>query len=475
MAQKRSLNVGIVGLSTLGTLIARNIAFKSRTAVYLQLYNPSNTAKMRRLCDELWEDGAQCAMRLHTEKSTLLKWSEILILATPESMTHELMGVFLPQTGSLQPPSHYPGSASPSDRNDSILNNLRPGHIVVDHSAFTHQYVLHTAAEVRRRGAFYLDAPFSGNAAQVKMGALTLMIGGEVAAYEKILPLFRLYADSITHMGDSGTGAAAKQIVQQLVGIHTVAAAEAMTLAHHFEIQDYTKLISVLDASWGSSVMLRRNGATLEKLLRNPGDPPPSAPFNVSVLHRELKHLLPGENPLDEQEEACHPSTSPSPLPQLPLTSLCFNLYKKALQCGSGSAEPASVVHFLDAEANESRTGKKKMRFRRLRKARRQWRGKGHKRSNSLTCFEKDRGETSAQETGKSDKLNESKTVAAFPTKHEVEEGGGGGQSEEGQKRTSFPSVYKSGKKSSREVHFKRDLIPSTLKPRLTRKSIESY
>ncbi|KNH09676.1 dehydrogenase-like protein [Perkinsela sp. CCAP 1560/4] len=335
---KTSLNVALVGLSTLGHAIARNIAFKSRSAVYLQLYNPSNTKKMRFVCDAIWQDGAQCAIRMHTDKRTLLKWSDVIIFATPASLTYELLN---PGEKNRQNPL-----PKTSDMMLSMMEGVRPGQIFIDHSASVPEHVEHMADHIHRRGATYLDIPYNGNAAQAKQGSLTLMAGGALDVFNKVLPLLRLYAESITHMGKVGSGVSAKMILQQLIALHSVAAAEAMTVAHHSGLNE-SKLLSVLDSSWASSVMLRRDAPAMESLLRNPDSHPPQGQFNIRHVYDDLKLLLTNdtlrENLIANKKENI----------QLPFTSTAFRMFQQIVNSGMGDCEMAALVHFLGVQSTE--------------------------------------------------------------------------------------------------------------------------
>ena len=329
---KKSLNVALVGLSTLGHSIARNIAFKSRAAVYLQLYNPSNTRKMRTVCDAIWEDGAQCAIRMHTDKRTLLKWSDVVIFATPAALTGDLLTLSA-KSGEHQLPST-------ADLSVSMVDGVRPGQIFIDHSANDTAAAKEVAAAIAARGGTYLDVPYNGNAAQAKQGTLTLMAGGPLETFNKVLPLLRLYAESITHLGDVGAGVTAKMILQQLVALHSIAAAEAMTVAHHAAI-DESKLLSLLDASWASSVMLRRDAPLMEKLLRNPDDAPPEGAFCIKHVYEDLKMLVTSDS-LRQNLRAKGKEDL-----QLPFTSTAFDILEQVVDAGMGQCEMAALVHFL--------------------------------------------------------------------------------------------------------------------------------
>jgi 3-hydroxyisobutyrate dehydrogenase-like beta-hydroxyacid dehydrogenase len=93
----------------------------------------------------------------------------------------------------------------------------------------------------------------------VEAATLSLMIGGDAEAFEKALPVLRNLGTTVVHLGPSGAGTAAKLANQLLVGVHSIACAEALALAQGLGV-DGEKLLQVLQRSWGQSRVLERNG-----------------------------------------------------------------------------------------------------------------------------------------------------------------------------------------------------------------------
>src|SRR3989338_3299083 len=88
---KRSLNVGVVGLGEMGRPIARNLAFRSRTALYLQLYG-RDRQRVATFADRVAEDGAQCAISLHHQLPTVTKWCDVVITCLKDrNAQHSIM------------------------------------------------------------------------------------------------------------------------------------------------------------------------------------------------------------------------------------------------------------------------------------------------------------------------------------------------------------------------------------------------
>ncbi|WP_273770540.1 NAD(P)-binding domain-containing protein, partial [Aeromonas hydrophila] len=62
------------------------------------------------------------------------------------------------------------------------------------------------AARINKTGAQYLDAPVSGGEGGAKAASLTIMVGGEQAAFDRVVPLFQLMGKNITLVGGNGDG-----------------------------------------------------------------------------------------------------------------------------------------------------------------------------------------------------------------------------------------------------------------------------
>ena len=108
-----------------------------------------------------------------------------------------------------------------------------------------------------RRDVYRCADKWGGRLAQ-QAGTLAIMCGGSDEAFTKALPYFELMGANVRHMGPNGAGTAMKLINQLLVGVHTVAAAEAFALANSagVDIEVASELLSV---AWGASAMVDRS------------------------------------------------------------------------------------------------------------------------------------------------------------------------------------------------------------------------
>jgi len=97
---------------------------------------------------------------------------------------------------------------------NGILDALRPGTIVVDHTTSSATVARDMHAAAAERGIGFLDAPVSGGQAGAENGQLTVMVGGEAAIFERALPVIRSYAKAVTLIGPTGSGQLAKMVNQ---------------------------------------------------------------------------------------------------------------------------------------------------------------------------------------------------------------------------------------------------------------------
>lgn len=75
----------------------------------------------------------------------------------------------------------------------------------------------------------FLDAPVSGQTIGAENGTLTVMIGGEAAAFEKALPAIQAFGKLIKHVGESGAGFAVKAVNNMLLAVNLCSVAEGFT------------------------------------------------------------------------------------------------------------------------------------------------------------------------------------------------------------------------------------------------------
>jgi 3-hydroxyisobutyrate dehydrogenase-like beta-hydroxyacid dehydrogenase len=112
-----------------------------------------------------------------------------------------------------------------------LLAGIRDGAVVCDTSTVDPETMRQLAPRVAARGATLLDTPVSGSVPVVERGELTVMVGGDASALQRVRPVLQHFATRIFHLGGTGAGATMKLVVNAAVHALNVALSEALVLA----------------------------------------------------------------------------------------------------------------------------------------------------------------------------------------------------------------------------------------------------
>jgi len=107
---------------------------------------------------------------------------------------------------------------------------LQKGQIVIDMSSTTQNTALEIGKALKKKKAFFLDAPVSGGTIGAEKGMLAIMVGGDKKIFNNVMPLFKSMGTAI-YVGKTGCGQVAKLANQTIVGISIGAVSEALILA----------------------------------------------------------------------------------------------------------------------------------------------------------------------------------------------------------------------------------------------------
>ena len=114
---------------------------------------------------------------------------------------------------------------------DGVLAGLRPGMVFVDMSTVSPKVSRTIAAQVTTIGAHMLDAPVSGSVSTLEEGKLSFMVGGERAAYERVLPILQDIGPKATYVGGNGLAASMKVATNLSLAVQMLAFSEGVLLA----------------------------------------------------------------------------------------------------------------------------------------------------------------------------------------------------------------------------------------------------
>jgi 3-hydroxyisobutyrate dehydrogenase-like beta-hydroxyacid dehydrogenase len=145
-----------------------------------------------------------------------------------------------------------------------IAHTAAAGTICIDHSTIATQGTRRMAALLAVKGITLLDAPVSGGSQGAVAGTLSIMVGGDAAAYAAALPLLQLYGKTIVHVGSSGAGQVVKACNQMVQVVNIQGIAEAMLLAQTNGV-DLHKVLECLSAGMAGSKMLDLMGGRMAR------------------------------------------------------------------------------------------------------------------------------------------------------------------------------------------------------------------
>lgn len=142
---------------------------------------------------------------------------------------------------------------------DGVADGASAGHIHIDMSTIAPAAAQSLAERLAARGVTALDAPVSGGEIGAINATLTIMAGGDVAAFERVRPLFEAMGRSATHIGAAGAGQVAKACNQIITGVGVAAVAEALNFAHKSGV-DAAKVRGALLGGFAYSRILENHG-----------------------------------------------------------------------------------------------------------------------------------------------------------------------------------------------------------------------
>lgn len=165
-----------------------------------------------------------------------------------------------------------------------VASGAKPGLIVVDNSTISPVATQAFALRLKKQGVTFLDAPVSGGDIGAKNGTLSIMVGGDEAAFETIKPVLAAMGKNIQRLGDVGAGQACKACNQICVLGNLLAACEAIKLARTFGL-DIEKMASVVSGGAGGSWQLQNLTPKIAK-----GDFAPA--FMIDLALKDLAIVL---------------------------------------------------------------------------------------------------------------------------------------------------------------------------------------
>lgn len=290
------MNIGFIGLGVMGRPMADHLIDAGHSVTL---------SRVKEASQYLIDKGGKAAA---TPKA-VAEASEVVILMVPD--TPDVEAVLFGENG--------------------VAEGLKPGTLVIDMSSISPVATKDFAKRIETLGCDYLDAPVSGGEAGAKNAALTIMVGGKQAVFDRALPLFQTLGKTITLIGGSGDGQTAKVANQIVVGLTIEAIAEALTFAK-VAGADVSKVREALMGGLAASRILEVHGERMIKRTFDPG-------FRIRLHRKDLTLAVDAAKALNLM---------------LPNAAATQQLMNSAVARGDGDKDHSALVLTLEALAGQA-------------------------------------------------------------------------------------------------------------------------
>lgn len=289
--------IGFIGLGIMGKPMARNLL----KAGYSLVVHDLN----RSAVEELAGEGAKAA----SSSKAVAEQCDVVITMLPDSPDVEQV-VFGPE---------------------GVAEGIRAGMLFVDMSTIAPVTARKVYEALNAQGVEALDAPVSGGEVGAKAGALSIMVGGTEAAFQRARPIFEVMGKNIVLIGEPGAGQVTKACNQIVVGVTIQAVSEALILARKSGV-DPAKVREALLGGFAQSRILELHGQRIIDRTFQPG-------FRVRLHRKDLAIAL------QTGREVSLP---------LMLTSQVAELMNALIARGDGDLDHSGLAHLLEQMGGEA-------------------------------------------------------------------------------------------------------------------------
>ncbi len=140
-----------------------------------------------------------------------------------------------------------------------IIERARDGAILIDMTTSSPELAQRIAEIAGQRGLAALDAPVSGGDVGARAGKLAIMVGGDAAAFQTAMPLFKAMGENIVHMGAAGAGQHTKMTNQIAIASTMLAVSESLSYAKAAGL-DQSAVLNAIGTGAASSFLLNGLG-----------------------------------------------------------------------------------------------------------------------------------------------------------------------------------------------------------------------
>jgi len=136
-----------------------------------------------------------------------------------------------------------------------IVERARAGTLLIDMTTSSPQLAERIAAAAGSKGAHALDAPVSGGDVGAREARLSIMVGGDAAAFERALPVMRLMGANVVRQGGPGAGQHTKMCNQIVIASTMMGVCEGLAYARRSGLDPQTVLASIKGGAAGSFLL----------------------------------------------------------------------------------------------------------------------------------------------------------------------------------------------------------------------------
>jgi 3-hydroxyisobutyrate dehydrogenase len=208
--------------------------------------------------------------------------------------------------------------------NEGAFAGMRSGAVFVDHTTASASVARELSSEAEKLGLQFIDAPVSGGQAGAQNGMLTVMCGGDQAAFDSVAPVAMGFARAFTLLGDSGSGQLAKMVNQICIAGLVQGLSEAVAFGQKAGL-DMAQVLDVIGKGAAQSWQLDNRGKTMVADKFDFG-------FAVDWMRKDLGLVL------DESRRNGA---------RLPVTALVDQFYADLQQIGGGRWDTSSLIRRL--------------------------------------------------------------------------------------------------------------------------------
>jgi 3-hydroxyisobutyrate dehydrogenase-like beta-hydroxyacid dehydrogenase len=145
---------------------------------------------------------------------------------------------------------------------DGALAGMKPGAVLIDHTTASANVARELYAQAGKRGLQFVDAPVSGGQAGAQNGLLTVMCGGDAAAFEAAKPVAMAFSRAFTLLGEAGSGQLAKMVNQIAIAGLVQGLSEAITFGQQAGL-DMAQVLEVIGKGAAQSWQMDNRGKTM--------------------------------------------------------------------------------------------------------------------------------------------------------------------------------------------------------------------